>query len=466
MNKKYELPSATLLGDLREFMESDVWRDTKADIPVILGKDATGNVKITDLSKAPHMLIAGATGSGKTVFLNTLITSLLYRFSPDELKLILIDPKVVELGDWRPLPHLITPVVNDPTKVPGILRWAFNELEYRYRVMARVKAKNLLDFNARSQNPETAIDENGNPIPQKLPRLIIILDELSDMMRSNVRNVRKDVETLICRIAQKGRAAGIHLVISTQVLSKDVITGIIKANMPTRLAFQVSQECDSRLILDNSGAEKLLGKGDMLFNGPGGDTERIQGAMISDSEIRKIVDFVSVQTEQKVDSVVVAEDQEKDNCGDDGQDDFLDETANQIKVMIEAMRENAGDENAEQILEEMLKQQLQQLVVHVVEKQEEEKGKADEQEAPPDETISKYLQTGDDKDMRKALEVVLYEGKASTSYLQRRLGIGYNKACEIIDTLEQRGIVSAPLPGGHKRNILIQVNPDTSAENN
>lgn len=458
------MPPISLLGDLRELMESDVWRGTKAEIPVILGKDATGNVKITDLSKAPHMLIAGATGSGKTVFLNTLITSLLYRFSPDELKLVLIDPKVVELGDWRPLPHLISPVVNDPTKVPGILRWTWNELEYRYRVMAQVHAKNLQMFNNRPQDSDPVMDENGKPIPRRLPRLIIILDELSDMMRSNVRNVREDVETLICRIAQKGRAAGIHLVISTQVLSKDVITGIIKANMPTRLAFHVSQECFSRLILDNSGAEKLLGKGDMLFKGPGGDTERIQGAMISDSEIGKIVDFVSAQTKQQVDPVVVAEDQEKDNCGDNGQEDSLDETLLSIKVLIEEMRENGADENDGQILEEMVKQYLLQLAAQRLEK--EEKEKADKQKGLPDVTISKYLQPGDDKDMQKALEVILRERKSSTSYLQRRLKIGDNKASEILDKLEQRGIVSAPLPGGQKRKILIQVDPDTQAEAN
>ena len=322
MNKNYELPSAALLGDLRELMESDAWRETKDEIPVILGKDAAGNVKIADLATAPHILIAGQTGSGKSVFINTLIMSLLYRFPPDELKLILVDPKYVEFDVWRPLPHLVTPVVNDPTKVPDVLRWAWNELEYRYRVMARVHAKNLRDFNDRPKESEPIRDENGNPIPQKLPRQIIIVSDLADMMRSNMW---KDVETLICRIAQRGRAAGIHLVISTQTPSRDVFTSIIKANMPTRLAFRVCRDRDSQLILDSPGAEKLLGRGDMLFKGPAGDTERVQGPMMSDSEIRKIVDFVSSQAEQCFDSAVVAENQGKKDGEDDGQDHFLDE---------------------------------------------------------------------------------------------------------------------------------------------
>ena len=413
MKKNYELPSAALPGDLREFVESDVWRGTKAEIPFILGTDPAGNVKIADLAKAPHMLIAGATGSGKSVFINNLITSLLYRFSPDELKLILIDPKYVEFDVWRPLPHLLTPVVNDPTQVPNILRRAWNELEHRYQIMARVLAKNLQAFNSRPQDPEPVMDENGDPIPQKLPRLIIIIDELSDMMRSDVRN---EVETLICRIAQKGRAAGIHLVISTQVPSKDVITGIINANLPTRLAFQVFQERDSRVILDSPGAEKLLGRGDMLFKIPGGEPERIHGVMVSDPEIQKISDFVSSQVEQHFDTTAVLKNQDGEEP-DDGQNSFSDfepdedEPDDYIKV-----------------------------------------------------TVDKYLQPGDDEDMRKALEIILRENKASTSYLQRRMGIGYNKASEIMDKLEQRGIVSAPLPGGQKRNILILDEIDRQCE--
>lgn len=374
MKKNYELPSAALQGDFREFIESDAWRKTKAKIPIILGKDAAGNVKIADLAKAPHMLLAGATGSGKTVFLNTLITSLLYRFSPDELKLILVDPKFVEFEAWRPLSHLVTPVVNDPTKVPGILRWVVNELEHRYWVMARVKVKNLQAFNSRPHDPEPVTDENGNPIPQKLPLLIIIVDELADIMMTEAK---KDVETSICRIAQKGRAAGIHLVISTQTPRKDIITGVIKANLPTKIAFKVSTGMDSRVILDSPGAEKLLGKGDVLFKGPAGDTERIQGAMVSDSEIQKIVNFVSSQTEQQFDPAVNLENQEKEDNGADQPDDFLDEVVDQylqpLMSMIEEMRANEGDgdDGRGEILDEMVDQYLQPLMTLIEEKQEE-----------------------------------------------------------------------------------------------
>ena len=365
---------------LRELMESDAWRETKAEIPFILGKDTDGNVKIADLSKAPHMLVAGATGSGKTVFINAMITSLLYRFAPDELKLILIDPKHVEFEDYRSLPHLITPVVNDPVQVSGILRWGVREMEHRYQIMARVLAKNLQAFNSRPQDPEPVMDENGDPIPQKLPRLIIIVDELADVMMSKAW---KNVETSICRLAQIGRAAGIHLVIATQTPRRDVITGIIKANMPTRIAFRVSRERDSRVILDSPGAEKLIGKGDMLFKGPGGDMgERIQCAMVSDSEIRKIVNFVSSQGEQQFDPAVVAADQGKDDGENDGQDDFLDEVTDQylqpVMALIEEIRDNMGDEDDGQreLLDEMVYEYLEPLMSLIEEKKEEEKGKA------------------------------------------------------------------------------------------
>ena len=391
---------------LRELMESDTWRNTKANIPIILGKDVSGHVKIADLAKAPHLLIAGSTGSGKSVCMNTLIMSLLYRFSPYELKLILVDPKYVELEIYRPLPHLITPLVNDPTKVPYALRWGVNEMEHRYQQMARVKAKNLEAFNGRPPDPEPVMDENGDPIPQKLPLLIIIVDELADIMMTEAK---KDVETSICRIAQKGRAAGIHLVIATQTPRKDIITGTIKANLPTKISFKVSTGMDSRVILDCQGAEKLLGKGDMLFKGPAGEMERIQGSMVSDPEIQKISDFVSSQVEQHFDTTVVLENKDGEDEEDDGENSFPDFEP------------------------------------------EEENGQADYLRN----TINRYMQPGDDENIRKALEIILRENKASTSYLQRRMGIGYNKAAEIIDKLEQRGIVSAPLAGGQKRNILI-----------
>ena len=402
---------------LRELMESDAWRSTKANIPIILGKDVAGKVMIADLAKAPHLLIAGSTGSGKSVCMNTLIMSLLYRFSPFELKLILVDPKYVELEIYRPLPHLITPLVNDPTKVPYALRWGVNEMEHRYQQMARVRAKNLEAFNSRPPDPEPVMDENGDPIPQKLPLLIIIVDELADIMMTEAK---KDVETSICRIAQKGRAAGIHLVIATQTPRKDIITGVIKANLPTKIAFKVSTGMDSRVILDSQGAEKLLGKGDMLFKGPAGEMERIQGSMVSDPEIQKIADFVSSQVEQHFDTTVVLE-----NQGDEGENE--DDGQNSIP---DFEPEDDGPMDYLKI------------------------------------TVNKYMQPGDDENVRKALEIILRENKASTSYLQRRMGIGYNKAAEIIDKLEQRGIVSAPLAGGQKRNILIFDELNRPSDNN
>ncbi len=392
---------------IRELLESSAWKESRADIPIMLGKDVSGKVMITDLAKAPHLLIAGSTGSGKSVCMNTLIMSLLYRFTPYELKLILVDPKYVELEMYRPLPHLITPVVNDPTKVPYALRWGVNEMEHRYQILARVKAKNLSAFNARPPDPEPVLDEDGEVIPPKLPLLVIIVDELADIMMTEAR---KDVETSICRIAQKGRAAGIHLVIATQTPRKDIITGVIKANLPTKIAFKVSTGMDSRVILDAQGAEKLLGKGDMLFKGPSGETDRIQGSMVSDPEIQKVVDFVSDQADQNFDTTVILENPEMEEEEDDGQNSFPDETFD-----------------------------------------DEEDGASDYIKT----AVARYLEPGDDENTRKALEIILRENKASTSYLQRRMGIGYNKAAEIIDKLEQRGIVSAPLPGGQKRNILV-----------
>ena len=389
---------------LRELLESEAWRNSKASIPIILGKDVAGKVMITDLAKAPHLLIAGSTGSGKSVCMNTLLISMLYKFSPFDLKLILVDPKYVELAIYRPIPHLITPVVNDPTKVPYALRWGVNEMEHRYQMMARVKAKNLEAFNGRPPDPEPVYDEKDEVIPAKLPLLVIIIDELADIMMTEAK---KDVETSICRIAQKGRAAGIHLVIATQTPRKDIITGTIKANLPTKIAFKVSTRMDSQVILDTPGAEKLLGKGDMLFKGPAGETERIQGSMVSDPEIQKIADCVSNQVEQHFDTTVVLSPEEvAEEEADDGQNSFPEETFDD------------GDDYIRS-------------------------------------TVSKYLHPGDDENLKKALEIILRENQASISYLQRRMGIGYNKAAELIDSLEKKGIVSKPLPGGQKRKILI-----------
>lgn len=405
---------------IRSLMEGDEWQKAKAgasNIPIILGRDVAGKAVIANLAKAPHLLIAGSTGSGKSVCMNTLIMSLLSKFSPFDLRLILVDPKFVELAMYRPLPHLITPVVNDPKLVPLALRWGVNEMERRYQILAAVKAKNLEGFNSRPVKDEPDLDEHGNVIPQKLPLLVIIIDELADIMMTEAKG---DVETSICRIAQKGRAAGIHLVIATQTPRKDIITGVIKANLPTKIAFRVGSGIDSRVILDTIGAEKLLGRGDMLFLAPGGEgMERVQGTMVSDPEIQHVVDFVSAQVEQKFDSQVVAEPEITEGEDNGGK------------------RKGKGKYRPEY----------------------DEDDYEDEDNTYSEEAVNsvaaKYLQPGDSDLMRKALEIIINEKKASTSYLQRRLVIGYNRAAELMDQLEKRGIISAPLPGGQKREILI-----------
>lgn len=405
---------------IRSLMEGDEWQKAKAgasNIPIILGRDVAGKAVIANLAKAPHLLIAGSTGSGKSVCMNTLIMSLLSKFSPYDLRLILVDPKFVELAMYRPLPHLITPVVNDPKLVPLALRWGVNEMERRYQILAAVKAKNLEGFNSRPVKDEPDLDEHGNVIPQKLPLLVIIIDELADIMMTEAKG---DVETSICRIAQKGRAAGIHLVIATQTPRKDIITGVIKANLPTKIAFRVGSGIDSRVILDTIGAEKLLGRGDMLFLAPGGEgMERVQGTMVSDPEIQHVVDFVSAQVEQKFDSQVVAEPEITEGEDNGGK------RKGKGKYRPEYDEDDYEEEN-DTYSEEAVNS-----------------------------VAAKYLQPGDSDLMRKALEIIINEKKASTSYLQRRLVIGYNRAAELMDQLEKRGIISAPLPGGQKRDILI-----------
>ena len=385
---------------MRSLMETDAWRNTKSGIPIVLGKDVAGTPVILDLAKAPHLLIAGATGSGKSVCMNTLISSLLFRFGPDELRLIMVDPKIVEFEDYKRLPHLITPVINDSRKVPIALRWAVTEMENRYKILARAGVKKLAEYNSRPPSPEPILDPEGKPIPDKMPILIVIIDELAELMMTDAR---KDSETYIARIAQLGRAAGVHIVVATQRPSTQIVTGVIKANLPTRIAFRVGQMIDSRVILDQNGAEKLLGMGDMLFLAPGGmELERVQGALVADSDIKQVVKFVSDQREQSFNSQVVAEEEEVDGEDDPNLTDYDDQDYSDIAPLIR-----------------------------------------------------KYVRPGDDDNIKKALEVVVLDRKVSTSYLQRRLKIGYNRAAEIIDILEDRGIVGPPSGSGNKREILI-----------
>ena len=263
----------------RDVVESDAFQDSKSKLSVALGKDVAGNMEIADIAKMPHALIAGATGSGKSVCINTIITSIIYKAKPSEVKFIMIDPKVVELSVYNGIPHLLIPVVTDPKKAAGALAWAVQEMDNRYNLFAQKGVRDLKGYNAMAEKEGIGT----------LPQIVIIIDELADLMMV----AAKEVEDSICRLAQKARAAGMHLIIATQRPSVDVITGIIKANIPSRIAFAVSSQVDSRTILDQVGAEKLLGKGDMLFYPSGAPKPvRVQGAFVSDEEVEKIVSFV------------------------------------------------------------------------------------------------------------------------------------------------------------------------------
>ena len=265
---------------LREVLESDEFGESSSKLTVALGKDVAGNIQLADIAKMPHLLIAGSTGSGKSVCINTIITSIIYKSKPSEVKMVMVDPKVVELSVYNGIPHLLIPVVTDPKKAAGALAWAVQEMDNRYNLFAQKGVRDIKGYNKAIEKEEGS---------GKLPQIVIIVDELADLMMV----AAKDVEEAICRLAQKARAAGMHLVIATQRPSVDVITGLIKANVPSRIAFAVSSQVDSRTIIDSVGAEKLLGKGDMLFFPAGAPKPvRVQGAFVSDEEVEKIVDFV------------------------------------------------------------------------------------------------------------------------------------------------------------------------------
>ena len=303
----------------REIIESSAFQDHKSKLAFGLGKDVAGEPVVTDIAKMPHVLIAGATGSGKSVCINTLISSIIYKSKPSEVKLLMVDPKVVELSVYNGIPHLLIPVVTDPKKAAGALAWAVQEMENRYQIFAKKGVRDIKGYNEISKQEDTGV----------LPQIVIIIDELADLMMV----ASKDVENSICRLAQKARAAGMHLVIATQRPSVDVITGIIKANIPSRISFAVSSQIDSRTILDMVGAEKLLGKGDMLFY-PAGATKptRVQGAFVSDKEVEKIVDFIKANGEVKYNEDIIEQienanktekDLEAEQADDDGTDPLL-----------------------------------------------------------------------------------------------------------------------------------------------
>ena len=398
-----EVPNrASSSVSIRALIENANWKKSQAGIPLVLGKSISGKPVILDLAKAPHLLIAGATGSGKSVCMNTLILSLLYRFSPDQLKLIMVDPKVVEFSGYNSLPHLVTPVVTQVKKVPVVLRWVLNQMEWRYDILSKVGARNIAGFNARKVDKNSPLtDDNGDPIPERLPFLVVIIDELADIMMT----AKAEVETSLARIAQLARAVGIHVVVATQRPSVNVITGIIKANFPTRIAFQVTSVVDSRTILDGKGAESLLGRGDMLFKPPGGaKLERTQGAMVEDDEIERVVSFVSEQA----------------------QPEFMED----ILTFGTKKGENEAPGGAIP------------------------RADANVNSGMSPELTQKESLDGDEELIQQAIATILRDRRATTSHIQRRLRIGYNRAALIIEKLEQRGIIG-PQIGTAPRQILV-----------
>ena len=396
---------------MRDIVESKSWAEAKAEIPIVLGKDVTGKPMVTDLTKMPHVLIAGSTGSGKTVCINAIIASLLYHSGPEDLRFIMVDPKVVEMQMYNVLPHMLIPVVTEPKKVPGALKWLLAEMERRYQIFAAENVRNIAGFNAKiaktKEEKEKAAamdaemtaeeraavtqvevprDDDAFEIPRKkLPYIVCVIDELADLMMV----APADIETGIARLAQLARAAGIHLILATQRPSVNVITGVIKANLPSRISFKVASKVDSRTILDGGGAEALIGKGDMLFIPPGTSTlVRAQGAFVSDDEINGIVEYLKEHNEPPV-------------------------FAESVQQQIDA----GGDDNAPTA----------------------GTGESDGDELLP-----------------QAIDVLRATKRASTSMLQRRLRIGYNRAARLMEELEDRGIVG-PENGSSPREILVDL---------
>ena len=389
-----ELPNQTReLVSLRELLSSSDFENGKSKLTMALGKDIGGAPVMADLTKMPHLLVAGTTGSGKSVGINTMILSILYRLSPAECRLILVDPKMLELSVYDGIPHLLAPVVTEPKKAVVALKWVVQEMENRYRKMAKIGVRNIEGFNDKmreaqksgetlSRRVQTGFDpESGEAMfedeiieTEVLPFIVVVIDEMADLMMV----AGKDIEGAVQRLAQMARAAGVHLITATQRPSVDVITGTIKANFPSRISFQVTSKIDSRTVLGEQGGEQLLGQGDMLFMGGGGRVQRVHGPFVSDDEVEKVVSYLKQQ----------------------GEPLYLEEVTKEA--------EEAGD-----------------MEVDVAE--------------------SLYDQ---------AVAIVTRDGRASTSYVQRRLQIGYNRAAGLIEQMEEQGVISPP-NGSGKREILV-----------
>ena len=368
---------------INEVIGSREFRDNPSKVAFAVGKDIGGNCIVGNIAKLPHLLIAGTTGSGKSVCTNSLIISLLYKASPEEVRLIMVDPKMVELGIYNGIPHLLIPVVTDPKKAAGALQWAVVEMMKRYRAFSEVGVRDLASYNAHAARTEGM---------EKMPQIVVVIDELADLMLV----AAKEVEESICRVAQMGRAAGMHLIIATQRPSADVITGLMKANIPSRIAFAVASSLESRIILDTTGAEKLVGKGDMLYFPLGtGKPKRVQGCLISDEEVAAVVDFIKKQS--------------------------------------------GSAEYDESIIHEIEK--------HAAEK--DKQGKGGGGSAAAEEPGGDY-----DELLPAAIEVVVETGMASVSMLQRRLKLGYSRAARLVDQMEEKGVVG-PFEGSKPRQVLI-----------
>ena len=380
-----EVPNkAVTTVSLREVIDSPEFSKAKSKSSFAVGKDIGGKCIIGNIAKLPHMLIAGTTGSGKSVCMNSIIISLLYKASPDDVKLIMVDPKMVELGIYNGIPHLLIPVVTDPKKAAGSLQWAVTEMMRRYKAMSDAGVRDLESYNA--------MVESGEIEGERLPQVVVIIDELADLMLV----AAKEVEESICRIAQMGRASGIHLVIATQRPSADVITGLMKANIPSRIAFAVASAMESRIILDTQGAEKLVGRGDMLFAPIGtGKPQRVQGCFVSDPEVEAVANFVKNNYATNYDQSVMEE---------------IERKAAQTGNAKAAAAASDPEPNAEEL-------------------------------------------DGDEM-LPQAVDVILETGQASVSMLQRRLKLGYARAARIVDEMEEKGIVG-PFQGSKPRSILI-----------